>query len=612
MKSYDHINGWTKAGWAFFSLLLGLNIAAAGTWKFICVADTQSGISPENAVNTNVCIPMARQIVRENPDLLLVPGDLIYGNLTVDHSVMLAEYAQWTNVFSSVYAAGIPIYPIRGNHETFGDDTNGTDYLAVFGASLPTNGPAGEVGLTYSFTHKNAFFIGLDEYKNPQRVNQPWLDSQLASNGYPHVFVFGHEPAVQVVEPECLALETAARDLFLQSITEAGCRMYLCAHDHFYDRGRLMPKSGGSIMQVVSGAGGAPFETGWDGIYGQNFGEQAMGSNCFYNTDIYGYVLVTVSNFNVTLEWKGSTNLATWTTYDTYSYQITNPAVRNPNDFDGDSKADLAVYSLDNGKTMVALSASNYNSLIISQGGPGAIAVPGDYDGDGVADPAVYWENSGLWQISLSDSGYAVKTYQMGGADYAPAPADYDGDGKLDLAIYSESSAFWQVVFSSNGSSLTGLWGGPGYIPVPSDFDGDGRADLVVYRESAGDWQALLSAGQSLGQYASGTIAWGGRGYSAAAADYDNDGRTDPAVYERATGKLLILLSGSNYASMTAPLNAANGVPVLGDYDGDRKADPMLYFEQEALWRGSLSAFNYQLNVASFGGPGWVAPNNGW
>lgn len=102
----------------FSCLLLSLNIAAAGTWKFACIADTQSGISVSNAVNTNVCIPMARQIVNERPDFVIAPGDLIYGNLTADRTNMLAQYAQWSNTFSSIYSAGIPIYPVRGNHET--------------------------------------------------------------------------------------------------------------------------------------------------------------------------------------------------------------------------------------------------------------------------------------------------------------------------------------------------------------------------------------------------------------------------------------------------------------------------------------------------------------
>lgn len=596
----------------FLCLMLAGNIASAGTWKFVCVADTQSGISPSNSVNTNVCIPMTRQIVAEKPDLVLVPGDLIYGNLTTDRTNMLAQYAQWTNAFSSIYSAGIPIYPIRGNHETFGDDTNGTDYLSVFGASVPSNGPAGEVGLTYSFAHNNALFIGLDEYKTPQQVNQPWLDSQLASNRYAHVFVFGHEPAVQVVERECLALENAARDLFLKSITEAGCRMYLCAHDHFYNRGQLMPRTGGSIMQVISGAGGAPFETNWNGIYGQDFGEQAMGSNCYYSTLTNGYVLVTVSNFNVRMEWKGSADLATWTTYDTYSYQVTNPATRNPTDFDGDSRADFAVFSENQGKMIIAKSASNYTSFLLQIGGIGALIAPGDYDGDGLADPAVYWKKSGLWQIYLSDHSYAMATNTLGGAGYAPVPADYDGDGKTDLAAYQKSSGNWQIIFSSNSLSISGGWGGPGWNPVVADYDGDGRADIVVYRESTGEWELLLSAGLELGHYIPYSFIWDEQGFTAIGTDFDNDGRADFALFNKSLGLLVMALSASGYQTASAMFNTTNSDPVTGDYDGDRKTDPVIYSQSEADWLVALSSAGYQFNEAYFGGPDWAAVQNEW
>jgi|GEM_PF-758543 len=595
---------------ALFCLMLCAGMASAGVWKFACIADTQSGISVSNSVNTNVCIPMARQIVKESPDLVLVPGDLIYGNLTVDRTNMLAQYTQWSNAFSSIYSAGIPIYPVRGNHETYGDDTNGTDYLSVFGTTVPSNGPAGEVGLTYSFTHNNALFIGLDQYKNPNQVNQAWLDSQLVSNRYAHTFVFGHEPAVQVDEPECLAVENAARDLFLKSITEAGCRMYLTAHDHFYDRALLMPRNGINIMQVVSGAAGAPFETNWDGIYGEDFGEQAMASNCYYNVGTYGYVLVTVSNFNVTMEWKGSTNLTSWQTYDSYSYQVTNPAIRNVNDYDGDSRADLAVYSEDQGKMIVAKSASNYVSFVSLIGGSGAIMVAGDYDGDGLADPAAYWKKSGLWQINLTDRTNAVATNTLGGAGYAPVPADYDGDGKTDLATYQKSSGNWLVMFSSNGVCASEYLGGPGWNPVPSDYDGDGRADIVVYHESSGDWAALLSAGQEWGHYTPCSFGWCGPGYIPACADYDNDGRTDPAVYDKLTGNMFAALSGNNYETVVALLNSTNCVPVIADYDGDRKADPMLYLEANAYWQVAFSASSYQMNTTYFGGSGWVTANN--
>ncbi|MDO9542627.1 MAG: GDSL-type esterase/lipase family protein [Kiritimatiellia bacterium] len=604
--------GRLQAVLALFCLMLAGNIASAGAWKFAVVCDSRGdGVITSTAwVNTNVLQAVARGITNDRAEFVLFAGDMIRGNYGSATTNLVYQYTQWSNAFSPVYTARIPVYPIRGNHEMNGDP-DGSIYTSAFGSTVPNNGPAGEIGKTYSFSHKNALIIGLDQYQNPQRVNQAWLDSRLASNRLPHVFVFGHEPAVQVSHSDCLAYENASRDLFLKSITEAGCRIYFCGHDHFYNRARLIPRNGINIMQVVLGTCGAPYSI-WDGIYGQNYGEENMASNCYYSTYTNGYVLVTVSNFNVKMEWKGSTNLTTWETYDTYGYQITNPAIRNVNDYDGDSRTDPAVYSEDQGMMIVAMSARNYFCFALPVGGLGALLAPGDYDGDGLTDLAVYRKNSGLWQISLSDHNYATATNTLGGAGYAPVPTDYDGDGKTDLAAYQKSSGNWQIVFSSNGLSISGGWGGPGYQPVPSDYDGDGRADIVVYRESTGDWQALLSAGQELGHYVPYSFSWGGPDYFPACADYDNDGRTDLAVYDRLTGDLLAALSGSNYRTVLVPMNETNCVPVIADYDGDRKFDPMLYLEANAYWLGALSSVGYQMGAAYFGGDGWAAIQNEW
>jgi len=602
MNSYNRINGWLQASLVFSSLLLSLNIAAAGTWKFVSIADTQSGLTPTNAVNTNVCIPMARQIVNERPDFVLIPGDLILGADPGDHAALLAEYAQWTNAFSSIYSAGIPIYPVRGNHEIYGDDTNGTVYLSVFGASVPSNGPAGEVGLTYSFAHNNALIIGLDQYTQPHQVNQPWLDNQLASNRYAHIFVFGHEPAVQVVEPECLADETDARDLFLKSITEAGCRMYLCAHDHFYNRGRLMPKSGGSIMQVISGAGGAPFETDWDGIYGQNFGEQAMGSKCYYSTLTNGYVLVTVSNFNVTLEWKGSADLETWTTYDTYSYQVTNPAIRNPTDYDGDSKADPAAYNSASGLFTIFMSGSSYTSASVRfPQSPVYSLQPsfGDYDGDGKADPAVYDPMVHQLLARFSSQAYSLGTLLIGDSSCVPVSGDFDGDAKADPALYSASSGLLTVWLSgSSYSTLIVPLGGAGWLNASADYDGDGKTDPAIYQAASGTWQVLLSGNGYAPSY---LVTVGGVGVVPAPGDYDGDGKADLADYQPTTGLWLVALSGQNYAQ-----NILNGfasstfLASPGDYDGDGKTDPAVYAPGLNAYCVWMSGSGYNTAVLSW------------
>ncbi len=586
-------------------LVVSAGIASAGAWKFAVVGDSEGdGLSPSSAwSNTNVLQAIARGITNDRPDLVLFAGDLIYGSNAPTCTNLPAQYAAWSNAFSPVYSARIPVYPVRGEHDRRGD-ADGTIFNSIFGAVLPGNGPTGEVGLTYSFQHNNALFIGLDQYKNLHRVNQPWLSSQVASRRTLHLFVFGHEPAVQVAQSDCLAYENDTRDLFLKSITEADGRIYFCGHDHFYNRARLAPRNGIGIMQVVAGAGGAP-SSSWDGVYGKDYNEQQMASSLYYSACTNGYVLVTVSNLNVLMEWKGSTNLTTWQTYDSYSYQVTNTAIRNVADYDGDSRSDLAVYSEAQGKIVVAMSAGNYLSFESSIGGLGAVAVPGDYDGDGLSDPAVYWKTNGLWQIVLTDSSNAVATSSLGGTGYAPVPADYDGDGKTDLAVYQKSSATWEIIFSSSGLSVSVHLGGSGWDPIPSDYDGDGRADLLVYRKLTGDWSAYLSAGQEPGHYEPFSFNWGGPDFLPAPADYDNDGKTDPALYDNLTGNLFAALSGSGYQTFVALLSP-DCAPVFADYDGDRRADPMLYQEANAYWQVPLSASGYQMASTYYGGNGWM------
>ena len=115
----------------------------------------------------------------------------------------------------------------------------------------------------------------------------------------------------------------------------------------------------------------------------------------------------------------------------------------------------------------------------------------GGYDGDGKADLAVYRSSTGRWFIRRSSDGLLADLAWgwPGGGDIA-VPVDYDGDGKADLAVYRSSTGEWFIRRSSDGGTTHLSWGWPGGgdIAVPADYDGDGKADIAVYRSSTGEW----------------------------------------------------------------------------------------------------------------------------
>ncbi len=223
-----------------------------------------------------------------------------------------------------------------------------------------------------------------------------------------------------------------------------------------------------------------------------------------------------------------------------------------------------------------------------------------DYDGDGKADPAIYNRSSGLWTILLSSSGYAPLVMQLGGNGYTPIPQDYDGDGKTDLAVYSDVTGVWMVLLSASGDAFAQMtFGGAGYLPVPRDYDGDGKADPAVYHVASGLWQVMLS---SQG-YQTTSFNYGDYTYKPTVADYDNDGRSDPAIFHiRNTifgelGHWLAILSGNAYATRVWTIGQSGQQPAPQDYDGDKKADTTLYDPATGLWHCWPSSFNSTIPI---------------
>jgi uncharacterized delta-60 repeat protein len=164
-------------------------------------------------------------------------------------------------------------------------------------------------------------------------------------------------------------------------------------------------------------------------------------------------------------------------------------------DWDGDGKSDIGVYRAGTQTNPQGYfyyrpsSQPTVNFIPYPWGITGDKPVVADYDGDGKADPAVFRPSNGVWYIQRSRDGfYAI---QFGAAEDKPVVGDYDGDGKADQAVFRPSNGVWYIWRSKNNSFSAAQFGVSTDKPVPADYDGDGKTDFAVYRD--GNWFILNS-----------------------------------------------------------------------------------------------------------------------
>jgi hypothetical protein len=297
-----------------------------GLWRFVVTGDSRDDGSGDG-VNDEILGEIADAIISEKADLVVFPGDLVYGYC--NQTTLQTQLIKWRDTMQPLYNAGIAVYPVRGNHDV-GVPAGVTAWNNVFSESyaLPDNGPQGEVNLTYWVEHKNALVIGMDVYIETHKVNQEWLNGVLAGNTRQHVFVFTHEPAFGLNDGPGPAHDdglygdknppidfTDERDEFWASLeAETGCRLYFCGHDHFYDHlkavKKVNPDPETEVHQMIVGTAGAPLSdfTGEDYYQDSDYWTPTK----IKHEKQYGYVVVQISGPKVTAVWKHRTGGGTY------------------------------------------------------------------------------------------------------------------------------------------------------------------------------------------------------------------------------------------------------------------------------------------------------------
>lgn len=256
-------------------------------------------------------------------------------------------------------------------------------------------------------------------------------------------------------------------------------------------------------------------------------------------------------------------------------------------DFDGDGRADLAVFSPTNGNWSIRNSQTNQTSNT-QFGQAGDKTAAADFDNDGKTDLAVYRPAEGVWYLLRSSEGFGA--VRWGASEDTPVAADYDGDGKADIAVWRPSNGVWYILKSSDSKLSAVQFGQSGDIALAdADFDGDSRPDIAVFRPSSGTFYWLASAANNRFT----AVQFGQSGDIPAIGDFNGDGKTDLAVFRPAVGVWYQYLTTQNggYTFAATQFGQNGDEPVAADYSGDGKAD--IAVRRQGIWHLLMSEQGY-------------------
>ncbi len=279
-------------------------------WRFAVVADTRADLM---GINEGVMVSIMNDILLDSTmEFLLVPGDITQTGADDEEKDFIRI------IKKPLDDAGVKVYTVAGNHEYEPQWVDGWerpvgDFSELYPLN-PKNGPNSS-GKTYSFTHRNALIIAFDWYSDG--LEQEWVEEQVQESGATHIFPMSHMPLWR--GPHVEEYDYAARETFIDYMTQRGGKMWLCGHDHFYSHTKVYADQQNEFHQFIVGTGGPISihdpDNPWDGEYGKEGVDEVLRVNP------HGYSSVTVIGDSVLVEYKQMEGHA-FVTIDSWGYSL--------------------------------------------------------------------------------------------------------------------------------------------------------------------------------------------------------------------------------------------------------------------------------------------------